>query len=255
MAGTRRSTPSALTSPRSRRPNPCVTARNAHYAEAAVRRFRVLRITAVIAALVSAGFGFYQLTLGSALWPMGIVNIATAVAFLALPLLRGFGELVPPLAFTALAYASLFYITWHVGTGSGLLFYYPIAATIVVLTLGVERIALAGVLAAAAAQLLITWLTRSPVPTVGASGGLFALLLAFGMLFPNRIIMPVIPPIPMKARTFVILFGAIELFSGLGGPSGVAHFAHLGGMLGGWLMMMPPLASISFSMSAAVSPS
>jgi membrane associated rhomboid family serine protease len=59
---------------------------------------------------------------------------------------------------------------------------------------------LAGVLAAAVAQLLITWFTGSPVPTVGASGALFALLLAFGMLFPNRIIMPLFPPIPMKAQ-------------------------------------------------------
>jgi membrane associated rhomboid family serine protease len=96
---------------------------------------------------------------------------------------------------------------------------------------------LAGVLAAAAAQLLITWLTRSPVPTVGASGGLFALLLAFGMLFPNRIIMPLFPPIPMKAKTFVMVFGGLELLLGLSGASGVAHFAHLGGMVGGFLMI------------------
>jgi membrane associated rhomboid family serine protease len=96
---------------------------------------------------------------------------------------------------------------------------------------------LASVLTAAAAQLLITWLTGSMVPTVGASGGLFGLLLAFGMLFPNRIIMPLFPPIPMKARTFVIVFGALELLLGLGGSSGIAHFAHLGGMLGGFLMI------------------
>jgi membrane associated rhomboid family serine protease len=96
---------------------------------------------------------------------------------------------------------------------------------------------LAGVLAAAVAQLVITWLVGSPVPTVGASGGLYALLLAFGMLFPNRVIMPLFPPIPMKARTFVIVFGAIELVMGLMGRSGVAHFAHLGGMVGGWLMI------------------
>jgi membrane associated rhomboid family serine protease len=96
---------------------------------------------------------------------------------------------------------------------------------------------LAGVLAAAAAQLLVTWLTGSRVPTVGASGGLFALLLAFGMLFPNRVIMPLFPPIPMKARTFVIVFGAVELVFGLAGSSGVAHFAHLGGMVGGYLMI------------------
>lgn len=75
------------------------------------------------------------------------------------------------------------------------------------------------------------------VPTVGASGALYGLLLAFGMLFPNRTIMPLFPPIPMKARTFVIVFGAIELVMGLWGPTGVAHFAHLGGMLGGFLMI------------------
>jgi membrane associated rhomboid family serine protease len=107
---------------------------------------------------------------------------------------------------------------------------------------------LAGVLAAAAAQLLVTWLTDSPVPTVGASGGLFALLLAFGMLFPNRVIMPLFPPIPMKARTFVIVFGLIELTLGITGGGGVAHFAHLGGMVGGFLMIrywrrQPPFGS------------
>jgi len=96
---------------------------------------------------------------------------------------------------------------------------------------------LAGVLAAAVAQLLVTWLTRSPVPTVGASGGLFALLLAFGMLFPNRIIVPLFPPIPMKARTFVMIFGGLELLLGFTGRTGVAHFAHLGGMVGGFLMI------------------
>ncbi len=96
---------------------------------------------------------------------------------------------------------------------------------------------LASLLAAAATQLLITWLSGSNVPTVGASGALFGLLLAFGMLFPNRIIVPLIPPIPMKARTFVIVFGALELVFGLSGSSGVAHFAHLGGMLGGFLMI------------------
>jgi membrane associated rhomboid family serine protease len=75
-------------------------------------------------------------------------------------------------------------------------------------------------------------------PTIGASGGVFGLLLAYGMLFPNQRVMLLIPPIPMKARTLVIVYGAIELLLGVtGSQPGVAHFAHLGGMLFGWLLI------------------
>ncbi len=74
--------------------------------------------------------------------------------------------------------------------------------------------------------------------TIGASGGVFGLLLAYGMLFPNQRVMLLIPPIPMKARTLVLVYGAIELFLGVTGTqAGVAHFAHLGGMLFGWLLI------------------
>ena len=77
-----------------------------------------------------------------------------------------------------------------------------------------------------------------PYPTVGASGGVFGLLLATGMLFPHQRVMLLIPPIPMKARTLVIVFGVITLFMGITGTqAGVAHFAHLGGMLFGWLLI------------------
>lgn len=76
-------------------------------------------------------------------------------------------------------------------------------------------------------------------PTVGASGGVFGLLLAFGVLFPNRTIMLLIPPIPMKAKYLVIVFGVMELYLGLsGGAPGVANFAHLGGMLVGLLLLI-----------------
>jgi membrane associated rhomboid family serine protease len=92
-------------------------------------------------------------------------------------------------------------------------------------------------LSAACVQLLVTYLERSGSPTVGASGALFGLLLSFGMLFPNRIIVPLIPPIPMKAKYFVAIFGGIELLLGLETRSSVAHFAHLGGMLGAWLLI------------------
>ena len=75
-------------------------------------------------------------------------------------------------------------------------------------------------------------------PTIGASGAIFGLLLAYGMLFPNQRMMLLFPPIPMKARTFVILFGITELVLGFTGwQPGVAHFAHLGGMLFGWLVI------------------
>jgi len=99
------------------------------------------------------------------------------------------------------------------------------------------QLLLASILAAAVVQLVFTLLTGSLSPTLGASGGLFGLLLAYGMLFPNRVIMPLFPPIPMKARTFVAVFGALELLFGIWGKSGIAHFAHLGGMLGAWLMI------------------
>jgi membrane associated rhomboid family serine protease len=93
-------------------------------------------------------------------------------------------------------------------------------------------------LTAAVAQVLVALLTGAMYYTVGASGALFGLLLAFGMLFPNRQILLLIPPIPMKAKVFVAIYGAIELFLGVTGTQeGVAHFAHLGGMLGGFLMI------------------
>ena len=96
----------------------------------------------------------------------------------------------------------------------------------------------ASVLSAALAQLLVTWVLGSINPTVGASGGLFGLLLAFGMLFPHRTVMLLIPPIPLKAKTLVMVYGGLELLLGVTGTQeGVAHFAHLGGMVGGFLMI------------------
>jgi membrane associated rhomboid family serine protease len=96
----------------------------------------------------------------------------------------------------------------------------------------------ASVLTAAATQLLVTAATGSLYPTVGASGGIFGLLLGFGMMFPNRQIMLILPPIPMKAKTFVMIFGALELWMGFRpGNDGIAHFAHLGGMIGAFLMI------------------
>jgi membrane associated rhomboid family serine protease len=75
--------------------------------------------------------------------------------------------------------------------------------------------------------------------TVGASGAVFGILLAFGMLFPNTELMLLFPPIPIKAKWFVIGYGAIELFAGFANNphDNVAHFAHLGGMLFGFILI------------------
>jgi membrane associated rhomboid family serine protease len=125
--------------------------------------------------------------------------------------------------------------------------------------------------AAAAAQLLVTWAMGSLHPTAGASGAVYGLLLAYALTFPNRqfdlvgflpmllflapseplhilgIVLYVmlatnrqavpIPPVYVRALVMVSIFGGIELFLGLFVHTGIAHFAHLGGMLGGWLMM------------------
>lgn len=75
--------------------------------------------------------------------------------------------------------------------------------------------------------------------TIGASGAIYGLILGYAMLFPNDAVMLPFPPIPMKARTLAIVYGVMALALGLfGGEPGVAHFAHLGGMLSGWLLIL-----------------
>jgi rhomboid family protein len=119
-------------------------------------------------------------------------------------------------------------------------------------TLGGRRylaLYLVAVLSAAVAQLLVLSLVGGrPYPTIGASGGVFGVLLAFGMLYPRRIVTLLFPPIPMPAWLFVTLYGALEMVQGvLGTQAGVAHFAHVGGMVGAWILLrrwrrLPPPA-------------
>lgn len=99
------------------------------------------------------------------------------------------------------------------------------------------RLYTVSVLAAAVTQLVAVGF-GDPVPTVGASGGLFGLLAAYAMLFPRRKLMLLFPPIPLPAPVFVALYAAFELYAGITGTmSGVAHFAHLGGLAGGLLVL------------------
>ncbi len=98
---------------------------------------------------------------------------------------------------------------------------------------------LASVITAALGQLAVASASGAePYPTIGASGGVFGLLLGFAMYFPHRTIVLLIPPVPMPAWLFVTLFGMFELYLGVTGTqAGIAHFAHLGGMLGAWVLI------------------
>jgi len=97
----------------------------------------------------------------------------------------------------------------------------------------------ASVLGAAAAQLIVTKMAGTPYYTVGASGGVFGLLFAFALNFPRQRIILLFPPIPMPAWLFVTLYGIAELAFGLTNTlPGIAHFAHLGGMFGGALVIL-----------------
>ena len=95
------------------------------------------------------------------------------------------------------------------------------------------------VVGAGLVQLFVSSQGENYYPTIGASGGVFGLLLAFGMFFPRERLILIFPPIPIEARWFVILYGAIELWFGVTGlAAGIAHFAHLGGMLFGFLLIL-----------------
>jgi membrane associated rhomboid family serine protease len=109
--------------------------------------------------------------------------------------------------------------------------------------LGVKRFAIlyfVSILTAGLTQVAFSYFAGLPTTsyTVGASGAVFGVLLAFATYFPRRTIILIIPPIPMPARVFVVLYAALELFLGVtGSQEGVAHFAHLGGLIGAFILL------------------
>ncbi|MGM3276338.1 rhomboid family intramembrane serine protease [Ralstonia sp. 24A2] len=109
-------------------------------------------------------------------------------------------------------------------------------------TLGAPRswlLYVSSILSAAFAQIMCTFFGIVPAgPVIGASGGVFGLLLAYCILFPNRTVIPLIPPIPMPAWLLATLYAIVELVLGVSRTQGnVAHFAHLGGMAGSGLLL------------------
>ena len=142
--------------------------------------------------------------------------------------------------YTLFIFGSVLERVW--GGQKFLLYYFVTGIGAALLHLGVMFLQLQGyiadvnagnIFAQANIQSLLT------TPTVGASGAIYGLLLAYGMLFPNNIMQLIFPPVALKAKWFVLIFGALELLLGLSGKGGnVAHFAHLGGMIFGFFLIL-----------------
>jgi adenylate cyclase len=133
----------------------CEAARNRHYDAATVQRQRLLSVAAAIGATVTAGFGVMQLLVGGGDWYVGLVNLGVATLYAVIPLLYRFGEQIAPLAFVTVAYLSITFLCWHFGTGTGVQFYFLIAAAAAVMVVGIERIGAAIVVAAIGVGLVI----------------------------------------------------------------------------------------------------
>jgi membrane associated rhomboid family serine protease len=194
-------------------------------------------MTPVVLQLILANVGLFfaqqwldhALVLHFALWPLGSFPV------------EGLDARVGFEPWQLITYAFLHGSTAHLALNMFALYMF---GRDIELQLGSRRFAWlygASVLAGGLVQLLVVTATLDEgiAPTVGASGGVFGVLLAFGVLFPKRRVMLLIPPIPMPAWVLVTGYAVIELASGVFGMSqGVAHFAHLGGMLGAAVVLL-----------------
>jgi adenylate cyclase len=144
---------------------PQTPARNRHYAERIARNRKVINITATIAAFVSASFSVMQLITENGIWRIALINLVASAIFVTVPLLHRFGELVAPLVLVLTTYVELSIVTWNVGTGAGLQFYFLVAATVVVLVLGIDHVLLACTLVAIGAAIVIALEFTVPADT------------------------------------------------------------------------------------------
>jgi adenylate cyclase len=178
------------------------------YSDRIARRRRILNLTATMAVFISAGFGFVQILSAPQLWWTGIINVVGAAIYASVPLLHRFGELLPPLTFIGTAYVSIFTICWFVGTGSGLQFYFLVAACLIVLQLGVDRIFLASILAAIAAGMVIT--LQFLVPRDTGAQPVWALSLSFVVTTVSACVM-VVTTVWYSVREIVRAEAAMEV--------------------------------------------
>lgn len=129
-----------------------------------------------------------------------------------------------------------------IGTRKFLIFYFLCGLGAAALHLGVEALQAASLMdkiadgSQAAAQ---SYMQLKMTPTVGASGAIYGVLIGYAMLFPTARLTLIFPPITLSAKAWVLIFVGIELLTGITGTAdGVAHFAHLGGMLVGWILIL-----------------
>ncbi|MDA0251501.1 MAG: adenylate/guanylate cyclase domain-containing protein [Actinobacteria bacterium] len=130
-------------------------ARNQHWADSVTRPQRVLNIAAWIAAFVTGALGVLQTITGQGVLYIGLINLATAAIFLAIPLLHRFGDIIAALVFVIIAFSSLTFVGSQIGTDSGVQFYYLVSASLAVLVLGMNHLALAGTVVAVGAALVV----------------------------------------------------------------------------------------------------
>ncbi|MCB1289985.1 MAG: adenylate/guanylate cyclase domain-containing protein [Mycolicibacterium sp.] len=131
------------------------SARNQHWADAVSRPQQVLTIATWLAAFITAVLGILQTVTGHGVFYIGVINLATAMVFLAIPMLYRFGDLVPALFFVVVSFSSLTFVGSQIGTDSGVQFYYLVSASLAVLVLGVDHLALAGTVVAIGIGLVI----------------------------------------------------------------------------------------------------
>ena len=125
-----------------------------------------------------------------------------------------------------------------IGTRKFLLFYFVCGLGAAGLQIGAQYLEMQAYIASGTQSALQSIAALKATPTVGASGAIYGVLIGYAMLFPESRMTLLFPPVTLSAKWMVVIFAAIELFTGVTGlVGGVAHFAHLGGMLIGWLLI------------------